>query len=536
MQNNLYPDYFNDVFAPIMQPGSSSNFAGTSRVGRIARHLLKSRPKEVRFLFEAQDRDFAAFGNMMEDRGYLGGLLDFAPDDFRLYNAHALARAEKISYEFAALSAPAAVPGSVRIELKGRGGEQADLVAKSVGGGRVTAYRMDGFNLLWQADTYAVLVVESSGGGAVSARGFEELYGDDFLSAERLTREDGGAALFVRLSRNPDEARLYGLLGPGANVRVLPALLPIVTSKKRRPQLFKTAARWREVMLERKLSFFETALAYEEDFSGWDTEKILAGFLEIADLLDKQIHSLENIGYDKAEATPLQPIYGKQWNAYINAGSPVCDPLTRHILTHAFSVNAKIPGVKIVPGPMGTGGGYIFSALDAVRRARGCSHQKMIEGLVIAAALGAIAYTHTSASGDAGCGGESGVCCAMASGAIVQMLGGDANQVENAASMALQANIGIPCDPIPGGQEFPCITRTFRAAVTAPMYADLALCGIDPLVPFHEVLQVLEHMRVTQSHFLCSPSCGLNAAPTAAGCKALLCGDIMKGKMKYTAQ
>jgi L-serine dehydratase len=124
----------------------------------------------------------------------------------------------------------------------------------------------------------------------------------------------------------------------------------------------------------------------------------------------------------------------------------------------------------------------------------------------------------------------------MTSGAITQMAGGDGFQVENAASMALQANIGIPCDPIPGGKEFPCITRTLRTAITAPLYADLALSGIDPLVPYHEVLLTLEKMRQNHGDFLCGPGCGLLDCPTAQKCAGFLSGDLMAGKMRYEAE
>jgi L-serine dehydratase len=48
MSKLFYPDFFNDVFGPIMQPGSSSSFGGTSRVGRIARATLKSEPKAAK--------------------------------------------------------------------------------------------------------------------------------------------------------------------------------------------------------------------------------------------------------------------------------------------------------------------------------------------------------------------------------------------------------------------------------------------------------------------------------------------------------
>jgi L-serine dehydratase len=172
---------------------------------------------------------------------------------------------------------------------------------------------------------------------------------------------------------------------------------------------------------------------------------------------------------------------------------------------------------------MGTGGGYLFSALDAVREQHGISHERLVESLVVAAGLGSLAFTHTNASGEVGCVGESGVCCAMASGAVAWLCGGDGKAVEHAASMALQANIGIPCDPIAGGLEFPCITRTIRAAVTAPLYADLALAGIDPLIPYHEMLGVIEKThKAATGDCLSGPRCGCNMAETAQACRARL--------------
>ena len=76
MTKLLYPDFFNDVFGPIMQSGSSSNFAGMSRLGHAARYTLSSSPRRVRILFNPSDQQLLTLGNMMEDRGYLGGLQD----------------------------------------------------------------------------------------------------------------------------------------------------------------------------------------------------------------------------------------------------------------------------------------------------------------------------------------------------------------------------------------------------------------------------------------------------------------------------
>jgi L-serine dehydratase len=538
MKKLFYPDFFNDVFGPIMQPGSSGSFAGTSRVGRIARNTLASEPKRVRILFNPGDHHMLNLGNMMDDRGYLGGLQDFATDDVRLFSAHELAREKKISYEFAELKVDNPYPGSVHFELTGVGGDTASLTAKSVGGGMVATYDIHGFTICWRADTFGILLRKQNGEiSETQLQEFEKSVGYGFLSAERYVRQDGAKAVFIELSENLNFKALTQYFGEDTQLCVFPALLPVVTTRKRKPQLFKTVEEWRQVAQERGISFVQAAIEYEKNFSGWTEKTIWAYFENIADILDHQIHALEEIGYENAKDTPMLPIYGKQWNTYMENNAALSDPITRHILVHAFSTNAKLPGVRIVPGPMGTGGGYLFSALDAVREARGFSHQKMIEGLVVAAGLGALAYTHTNATGEVGCVGESGVCCAMASGAIAWMAGGNGEQVEHAASMALQANLGIPCDPIPGGLEFPCITRTIRAAVTAPLYADLALSGINPLVPYHEVLGAIEkNFRSSKPGELCGPLCGINCTPTAECRKAFLQNEVMGDKIKFEAE
>jgi L-serine dehydratase len=536
MPKIFYPDFFNDVLGPIMQPGSSGSFAGTSRVGRIARHTLKSEPRRVRILFNPGDRHLANLGNMMEDRGYLGGLQDFATDDIRLFDAHALARASRISYAFAELPANNGRIGSVRFELEGAGGDKATLTAQSVGGGMVKTYDIHGFPFQWQADTHLLLVFGQ--GDALPedrVEAFVRGLGTKVVEVSRARRQDGAEAVFFETSSPPNVETARAAF-PGAEIRFLPALLPVVTSAAKKPQLFRTVGEWRKVAEERGISFSEAAIEYEKDSSGWSREEIWNYFELIASIMDEQVHALERIGYDEAKDTPLLPIYGRLWDRYIREKRQLADPLATHILVHAFSTNAKLPGVKIVPAPMGTGGGYLFSALDAVREARGFSHEKMIEALIVAAGLGALAFTHTNASGEVGCVGESGVCCAMASGAVTWMAGGDGRQVENAASMALQANLGIPCDPIPGGLEFPCLTRTLRAAITAPLYADLALCGIDPLIPYHESLLAIErHYRRAAPGSLCGGDCGFNCTPTAKKCQAFL-QTQMDGKYSYEAE
>ncbi|MBO5291965.1 MAG: L-serine ammonia-lyase, iron-sulfur-dependent, subunit alpha [Lachnospiraceae bacterium] len=495
MEKLFYPDFFNDVFGPIMQPGSSGAFAGTSRVGRVAGSLVRGKLEEVHFLFNQSDRgSFDRLGNMMEDRGYLGGALGFTTDDYRLFEAHEIAREQKISYDFKLSEMVNGYPGSITIRVKGRNREEGFLKGASVGGGMIRIYEINGYPLKWQSDTYGILVeVQDKKTIGRQKEAFEREQGDDHIQTLSLKKngEEESSAYFIELSREPEEGDADRAFA-GQRVTILPAVLPVVTTRQKRPQLFQTVAQWREVAEKKNISFVQAAIEYEKASSGWTEEEIWAYFEKIADIFEKQIHALERMGYENAKDTPLLPIYGKLWKKYLDTQKPISDTLTRHILTHAYAVNAKLPGVLIVPGPMGTGGGYLFSALDAVREERGYSHERLIESLVVAAGLGALAYTHTNASGEVGCVGESGVCCAMASGAVAWLAGGDGVAVE-------------------------------RAAVTAPMYAEMALAGIDPLIPYHECLQAIErHFRAVPNALLRGSACGCNCTPTAERCRAFL--------------
>jgi L-serine dehydratase len=542
MAKILYPDFFNDVFGPIMQPGSSTSFAGNSRIGRIASHTVRDGIRRAKIRFNPEDRGrLNKLGNMMEDRALLGGLQGFAPDDERLFRAHELAREKNISYEFGILDKANGYPASTQFDVENGANEKGRLIGASIGGGMIMVYEINGFPVSWQGDTHAVLIekTRSNTGAYNELLAFiDSRYGDDrggaFIQSTPVKNKTGGDAWFIEFSQALLREDLERFFSP-RNFLIFPAILPVVTFNGRQPRLFKTVDEWIAFAEREGVSFVQAAIEYEKAFSGWDDKQIWDYFERIRGILYKQIHALEDRGTFPVADTPLLPVYGKQWKRYKDAGGALQDPLTSRIMDYAFSTNAKIPGLTIVPGPMGTGGGYLFSALEGVREHRGFSREKQLEGLVVAAALGAIAYSLCRASGASGCAGESGICCAMAAGAVTWMAGGNGSQVQNAASMALQANIGIPCDPIPGGREFPCLTRTVRAAVTAPLYADMALAGIDSLIPYHEMLLAIEENRIKHGEVVCGPDCGVNATATAAQCRKFLTGEVMKGKLKWEA-
>jgi L-serine dehydratase len=102
----------------------------------------------------------------------------------------------------------------------------------------------------------------------------------------------------------------------------------------------------------------------------------------------------------------------------------------------------------------------------------------VVRFLLTAGAIGVLYKENASISGaEVGCQGEVGSACSMAAGALCEVLGGRPLQVENAAEIGMEHNLGLTCDPIGGLVQVPCIERNAMAAVKAINAARIALRG-----------------------------------------------------------
>jgi L-serine dehydratase len=102
----------------------------------------------------------------------------------------------------------------------------------------------------------------------------------------------------------------------------------------------------------------------------------------------------------------------------------------------------------------------------------------VVDFLLTAAAVGILCKKNASISGaEVGCQGEVGSACAMAAAGLAEVLGGSPGQVENAAEIGLEHNLGLTCDPVGGLVQVPCIERNAIASVKAINAARMALHG-----------------------------------------------------------
>ena len=163
------------------------------------------------------------------------------------------------------------------------------------------------------------------------------------------------------------------------------------------------------------------------------------------------------------------------------AEQAITDPLAAMDFVNlwALAVNEEnAAGGRVVTAPTNGAAGIIPAVLRFYDR----FHRGTPEGrrafLLTAGAVGALYKRNASISGaEVGCQGEVGVACSMAAAGLAAALGGTNAQVENAAEIAMEHNLGLTCDPIGGLVQIPCIERNAMGAIKAIDAARLALVG-----------------------------------------------------------
>jgi len=150
------------------------------------------------------------------------------------------------------------------------------------------------------------------------------------------------------------------------------------------------------------------------------------------------------------------------------------------VTLYALAVNEEnAAGGRVVTAPTNGAAGIIPAVLHYYDRfIPGASGEGVARFLLTAAAIGALFKQNASISGaEVGCQGEVGAACSMAAGALAEVLGGTPEQVENAAEIGIEHNLGLTCDPIGGLVQVPCIERNAVASMTAINAARIALRG-----------------------------------------------------------
>jgi L-serine dehydratase len=189
---------------------------------------------------------------------------------------------------------------------------------------------------------------------------------------------------------------------------------------------------------------------------GFEAQGLLPGVLGVRRRAPKLYRQLMS-------GDPLSPMHALDWvNAY------------------ALAVNEEnAAGGQVVTAPTNGAAGIVPAVLHYYRRFEpGADDDGIIRFLLTAAAIGMLYKQNASISGaEMGCQGEVGVACSMAAAGLVSALNGSNEQIENAAEIGMEHNLGLTCDPVAGLVQIPCIERNAMGSVKAINAARLAMHG-----------------------------------------------------------
>lgn len=229
-------------------------------------------------------------------------------------------------------------------------------------------------------------------------------------------------------------------------------------------------------------------------------EQIRTDLLEIWSVMEECVHK----GCSRGGEMPGLKIGRRANRLYTQLASRpesvLTDPLTimDWVNLYALAVNEEnAVGGRVVTAPTNGAAGIVPAVMHYYARfVPGANDEGIVRFLLTAGAVGILFKTNASISGaEVGCQGEVGSACSMAAAGLTEVLGGTPEQVENAAEIGMEHNLGLTCDPVGGLVQVPCIERNAMAAVKAINASRLALCGDGK--HFVSLDKVIRTMRIT---------------------------------------
>ncbi|MBX3484211.1 L-serine ammonia-lyase [Phenylobacterium sp.] len=200
-------------------------------------------------------------------------------------------------------------------------------------------------------------------------------------------------------------------------------------------------------------------------------------------------------------------------NLVENADRQIADPLSAldWVNLWALAVNEEnAAGGRVVTAPTNGAAGLLPAVLRYYDRFHGGTAAGRRTFLLTAAAIGALYKRNASISGaEVGCQGEVGVACSMAAAGLAAALGATNAQIENAAEIGMEHNLGLTCDPIGGLVQIPCIERNAMGAVKAIDASRLAMLGDGQhTVSLDKVIATMKRTGEDMSHVYKETSLG----------------------------
>ncbi|WP_270608570.1 L-serine ammonia-lyase, iron-sulfur-dependent, subunit alpha [Enterococcus thailandicus] len=262
-------------------------------------------------------------------------------------------------------------------------------------------------------------------------------------------------------------------------------------------------------------SVAELMIATEMEMSGRSREHIIQ-------IMEKNLAVMEqSITEGKAGVTSVTGITGgdaKRLDTYLEQGDFLSGDTILTAVRNAIAVNEVNAKMGLICAtPTAGSAGVVPGVLMAVRERLSLTHEQQLDFLFTAGAFGLVIANNASISGaEGGCQAEVGSASAMAAAALVCAKNGTPHQAAQAIAITLKNMMGLICDPVAGLVEVPCVKRNALGSSQAFVSADMALAGIESVIPPDEVVAAMYQVgRQMPSIFKETAEGGLATTPTA---------------------
>jgi L-serine dehydratase len=514
MKSKHIPSIFNDVMGPVMRGPSSSHTAAAHRIGNIIRQASSNFTKVV-VKFDKTSSLATTYLGQGSALGLAGGLLGLEMTDPEIVNYEKNLGNSNFTIEYIITEIENKHPNAYQIKVQYPDREDLNILAISTGGGMIEILEWNKFKVSIRGDFYETILIFPN----VDVKDISEIEQtlNNFLSGFKLYEsQDINGNLLINcksatsLSKQIDRIPDFNIRS-NQKVELIPVMPVPSASEIELP--FTTVNEMMNLASSKNLSLSDLAIMYESSRTSLDTNSIRKKMEEIVLIVKGSIdEGLKGTYYeDRIMGTQSTLIETAEKKGLIDK------TINNTIIAYTsaiMEVKSSMGLVVAIPtaGSCGTVGGALFGSLQE----KEFNLKQMTSAFLTAGIIGVfIASKYTFAAEEGGCQVETGSAAAMAAAGLVELNGGTAIQAINAASMALQNELGIICDPVAVRVELPCLGKNIVAATNALNSSIMAIAGYDPVIPYDEVIDAMKAVGETMPSSLCCTGLGgLAQTPT----------------------
>ncbi|MCQ1529211.1 L-serine ammonia-lyase, iron-sulfur-dependent, subunit alpha [Lutispora saccharofermentans] len=501
-----------DIVGPIMIGPSSSHTAGAVRIGLLAGQLCNHEPTELAVFFHGSLARTYSFHKT--DVAVVAGVMGIRADDERIKDSINMAQQKGIRVRFDKIRLEGAHPSSILIEMVDHSGNKHVVKSATIGGGNIHIEEINGYkvDIDGKQDCLVGLTEECN------KKQFEDdikiLLGQDMALV--IYEPFKNMCSFKLENGKAIDSESLKLIRNQKYIKEIHFIKAVVSKGLKGKRFYNSCRELVEESEKNNCSISETVVKFEAARSMRSENQVLQEMKEAYSAMKQSIEK----GLEK-ENELLGNIFrgnAAKMDNYIKRNKSICGISLSKVIRNALAV-MEVNGSmgKVVACPTAGSAGTVPAAVFTVAEENNLKDEDVIKALFTGAGIGIIIAENASISGSVcGCQGECGAASAMAAAIITELFGGDYDQILSSVSLSLGNVLGMVCDPVAGMVEIPCIQRNAISAVNAILSAEMALAGVDSVIPADEMIGALNEVgELMDERLKDTLGAGISNTPTA---------------------